>query len=252
MIIAEKTCLDTIATSIEALKRNPDRRTPPPPKCKACQDIGYIFTEDERGQSWAHRCLCRTGADVQTRYRIANIPEIFRSESLKTFKTENEKQREYKSLCQEYVNTFEPGTDGLFLYGNPGTGKTHLAISILRALLDKGVDGYFMTLKEYYDKIMGTFNDKSRHKDEVTIKPKTVKILVVDDIGAEKISDWRMDESRTLLDYRYNHGLTTIFTSNFTKNQLLEIVGQRIVSRMGNAYALRFSRDDGFRDMRQK
>ncbi|HKV25627.1 MAG TPA: ATP-binding protein [Candidatus Acidoferrum sp.] len=118
---------------------------------------------------------------------------------------------------------------GLFLYGPVGTGKTHLAYAILRALLEDGQNALAVSAANFYRELRSAFNSE---QNEETIFGKYVGVpwLMFDDAGAGALSDF---ERRTLLDLLDRRAsLKTIITSNLTVEEFGKRLDERIGSRL--------------------
>lgn len=121
---------------------------------------------------------------------------------------------------KEYFDNFDPYTTnkGLYLHGNFGTGKSYLVAALLNDLKKKfGVKTeivYFPELLRRLKENINLVGDKLYYLENVSI-------LLLDDIGAEKVTEWGRDEILgTILQTRMNNGMPTFFTSNLTMSEL--------------------------------
>lgn len=130
------------------------------------------------------------------------------------------------------------GCPSLVLIGEPGTGKTYTAYAVLRAVVIAAVKAgkpvYFKAVRH------PDFNDMLRPKQdgshEHALDPYlSAELLLFDDIGAGKQSDWTADSLYRLVDHRWSEDLPTIYTTNASQGQLATAVGERIVSRLSDA-----------------
>src|SRR5215212_8866295 len=119
------------------------------PNCPQCSGSGWIIAE-RGGISGAERCNCGGDQRVAQLRERANIPRNYHSAAFDNFKlpTDNPTARNGLSIVMNTVRSYArefPATDkpGILLVGDPGTGKTHLAVAALRALIAKGFEGVF-------------------------------------------------------------------------------------------------------------
>lgn len=133
-------------------------------------------------------------------------------------------------VCKSYAEGM-PHDTGLLLTGPTGTGKTHLAVAILQVALEKGYSGLFVTVPELLDSIKNSFAPGA-DREELFDAAKDAEILVLDDIGVEKVTDFVAEKIFTLINSRYEDMLPTIVTSNLTMKELADRLGSRVVSRL--------------------
>lgn len=124
-----------------------------------------------------------------------------------------------KWLDSFYENyDYSKNMKGLYLHGNFGCGKTFLVSALLNELEDKKM---VSTMIIYFPEILRSLKADWELYDIKMKMYQTVDILCIDDIGAEKVSEWARDEVLgTILQTRMNHNLTTFFTSNLTLEEL--------------------------------
>lgn len=111
--------------------------------------------------------------------------------------------------------------DGWYLFGNPGTGKTHRACQHALWQLEHGHRVLFTTTLDMVSRIKSTYGTSESTEDEVSryLKP---DLVVLDDLGKEKPSEWLVEQIYRIIDGRYNRCKQTLVTSNYTRPQLVE------------------------------
>lgn len=208
-------------------KKAPAAVEPPPGICPECGGTGWKVRPDG-GNGTAVACDCsksRRGVDLLA---LAQIPERYQHCRLSNFKTDFGQSQPGGSLNQAreaselYIRDFVPDgrgstTGGLIFVGPPGVGKTHLAVAVLRDLVERfRVRGRFAEFTELLHQIQATFGDSSRRTREQIMQPVIdAEVLVLDELGAQKPSQWVMDILYLIINTRYTRKLPTIFTSNF-------------------------------------
>jgi len=122
-----------------------------------------------------------------------------------------------KLLAEKFVGEFPGNSEkGLMLMGPSGVGKTHLAVACLKELIRRGHQGLFCDYRELLKDIQASYNPGSESTELRILEPiRTVEILVLDDLGASKPSNWVLDTIGLVLNARYNARLTTLITTNY-------------------------------------
>jgi len=145
-----------------------------------------------------------------------------------------------KVAAEKFVAEYPlPQPFGLLLMGPQGTGKTHLAVGIIKELIRrKSVPCLFCTFPELLKEIQNSYNPISQASELALLTPVLeTEVLVVDELGAQKPSDWVRDQVAYILNYRYNENKVTIITTNYldepekTKD-LTDSLAQRITERI--------------------
>ena len=105
---------------------------------------------------------------------------------------------------------------GLLFLGSCGVGKTHLATAIVRELAIKGVPGLFYDFRDLLKEIQDSYNPVSQLTELKVLEPVyDAEVLVLDELGASKPTDWVRDTMTQIISTRYNDKKLTIFTSNY-------------------------------------
>jgi DNA replication protein DnaC len=125
-------------------------------------------------------------------------------------------------MCAGYAKNFDDyGGDSLLIWGTPGNGKSHLAAGVCHVLKDNGKIPVFQSVPELLERIRSTFSNKKETEKEIMDALRDCDLLVMDDIGAEKISDWVLETLFRIIDGRYRAKKPTLFTTNFSPMELL-------------------------------
>jgi DNA replication protein DnaC len=122
-------------------------------------------------------------------------------------------------MARSFVDSYPVDTDGkgLLFIGSLGVGKTHLAVGVLRRLIqERGVRGIFCDYGALLKEIQRSFNPRNNITEFDLLEPiLCAEVLVLDDLGAQKPTDWLWDNVAHILNTRYNNKLTTIVTTNY-------------------------------------
>lgn len=165
------------------------------------------------------------------RWSESNVGPRFRECTFSNF--DGGEFSEQKSLCQHFVQDLAGGKShktGLLLYGSVGTGKTHLATATARELISiYGMSVYFDTFFGLLRSIRSTY-EGARNDAEKTAKD--CDVLVLDDLGKERMTEWASEMLFDIVDARYRSGKVVIVTSNYTPAELSERVDQAVMSRL--------------------
>lgn len=139
---------------------------------------------------------------------------------------------------QKSFKELEKGKKGIYLYGAVGTGKTHICWALKKSYDDPSqfkfirlwnVVDFIQEIKKDFDR-----SPAERHNlEDIVMNPRSPeKILILDDIGAERTSDFVLDVLYRIVNFRYIHKLPTIFTSNYSIEDLADRIGERTASRI--------------------
>ncbi len=171
----------------------------------------------------ARACQCQTVEREQKRLAAAHIPERYRHYTLDGYETAfpgaHPTLGQGLLTARKFVDAYPVDTagKGLLFTGSIGVGKTHLAVGVLRRLIqERGVRGLFCDYRELLKSIQNSYNPQVQTTELDLLRPVfAAEVLVLDDLGAQKPNEWVWDTVALILNSRYNDKLTTIITTNY-------------------------------------
>ncbi len=171
--------------------------------------------------------------EIEKLFSISNLGERFSKSTFESFLDRNGSETAYK-VAVKYVKTFkEWNGESLMLWGEPGNGKTHLAAAIVNELSKKGYIVVFQSVPELLQRIRSTFNSENKENETQIMRALLeCDLLILDDIGAEKTTEWVEEKLFNIIDGRYRKELPTLYTSNLEPKELKHQVGKRSYDRM--------------------
>jgi DNA replication protein DnaC len=214
--------------------------------CERCDDTGWKPTEVD-GVRRVVRCDCWRDQIGAHRLSDANIPARYLHCTFGNFTAYNESLERALEVASRIPDRFDRTASrelvgrGVFLDGQPGVGKTHLAVAVLKAIIERcGVSGLFYDTRELLRVIRSTYDPSIRTTEIEVLRPvMTTQVLVLDDLGAEKTSEWVEETMNLIVNTRYNERRMTLFTSNYLDipddtdvNSLVFRIGHRMRSRL--------------------
>src|SRR3989441_3337033 len=208
--------------------------------CPLCDDTGWRPVEDN-GTRRVVRCDCWRESVGRQRLSDAHIPKRYQHCTLANFAAYNESLERAVAQARRVADAFPVVSRGLLLEGQPGVGKTHLAVAVLKQVIHAtGARGLFYDTRDLLRVIRSTYDPAIRTTELEILRPvMTADLLVLDDLGAEKTSEWVDETMNLIVNTRYNERRLTIFTSNYADipddtdpNALLFRIGHRMRSRL--------------------
>jgi DNA replication protein DnaC len=222
--------------------------------CSLCEGSGLRIVEQD-GRQVARPCECRVERRAARMLERSAIPKRHAHCSFENYETKfagadrtlwAAHMRAERFVEGYLVETSGTGT-GLMFVGSPGVGKTHLAVSVLRGLIEKcGVTGLFCDYRDLLKKVQDSYNPSVAATEMQILRPVfEAEVLVLDDLGASKPSEWVWDTVAHILNTRYNDRRTTIITTNFADEAPLGIEVQSAQVTISNASGLEPSTQAG-------
>jgi DNA replication protein DnaC len=208
--------------------------------CPLCNDTFWRSIEDE-GVERVVRCECWRRQFAEAALKNAGIPPGYQHCTLSNFKGDYDSINRARRKALAFVDAFPVVDRGLLFYGLHGVGKTHLAVAILReAILQKGARGYFFETAKLLKQIRDTYNSETVQTEMDVLRPVLdADLLVLDDVGFGKTSEWVHETLGLVVDQRYSQRRPLIITTNFEDlndntdpNSLVFKLGIRTRSRL--------------------
>ena len=190
--------------------------------CPKCGGTGFIIVEGAT-VSGAKRCDCANQGRAARMEERALIPPLYRAASFDNFVVPGPDnpiaRRELtnvllavKSFVRDFPNESRPG---LLLIGEPGTGKTHLAVAAMRRVIEKGFECLFCDYQNLLDRIRSGYDAASNSSDREAYRVALdAEVLLLDDLGAHRVTDWVEDTITSIITYRCNNRKPLIATTN--------------------------------------
>lgn len=184
--------------------------------CDRCGGTGFEIDATADGIARARKCGCRAGSRADRLLKSSRIPRRYRGCSFDSYDDLNASLSRAKIQVKKFVEDYPIHDFGLLLLGPCGVGKTHLAAAALLALIEqKGVRGLFYDFRDLLKEIQASFNPVSGTTEMGIMQPIfAAEVLVLDDLGATKMTDWVRDTLSHIINNRYNERRVTMFTSN--------------------------------------
>jgi DNA replication protein DnaC len=152
--------------------------------------------------------------------------------------------------CARYVQNWKEMRSngfGFFFWGNVGAGKTHAAAALANDLMrEKLVEVLFLSMPATVTRVKKTFDSPVKNEDtKLFDRMKEVELLIIDDLGVEKLSDWLSDQIYQIVDHRWQNKKPMIITSNQSLDDLGIYYKAQVISRIwGCCKSIKFTEED--------
>jgi len=191
--------------------------------------VGHVYYPEAQEENIVFSyvpCKYKKKLDKDTEYQnnisLFDMPKAILEASMKNIYTDDKNRLDAIKWLTTFIKKYENNENckGLYLAGNFGCGKTYLISAMFNELAKKGVKSVTVYYPEFLRELKGRFGEDY---NEVFNKVRKAPLLLLDDIGAETVTNWNRDEILgSLLQYRMQEGLPTFFTSNNTIKELEE------------------------------
>jgi len=229
------------------------KNKPEPQECQECGDLvepikkfwseGWIKMSicsdclskiKRKEEEHARRAQIRSKqARIEEQFEQSRLGKRFRERTFENFKVNDSNRSAYRksrAFSLHFEDKLNSGK-GIIFIGNFGTGKTHLAASILQEVIKKEHTGIFVSIPDLIAKIRKSWDGDGNESDLIDALVEA-DLVVMDDLGAENTKDWVRERLFVIINSRYERMLPTIFTTNCSFAELRRKVGGRIESRI--------------------
>ena len=184
----------------------------------------------------ARVCVCRQQKTRSNELNKVRLPQRYTDCHFNNYKPQNPSQERAFRFASRLTMDFPAVDQGILLSGSVGVGKTHLAVSILKGLTERGFTCLFYEFGSLLKEIQNSYNSHTKTSELGVLSPVfNSEVLVLDELGASKPTDWVRDTMAHIINTRYNDRKLTIFTSNYSddrKNDREETLEDRIGVRL--------------------
>jgi DNA replication protein DnaC len=206
------------------------------PVCRICFGTGLEIVAGKG----ARPCQCRNKVTQSNLFKKARLPKRYERCHWNNYTPSNSSQKAAKDMSMQLAMDFPNTDEGLLLAGPVGVGKTHLAVSILKGLAERGFTCVFYEFGTLLKEIQDSYNPNTKTSELSILRPVLeADVLVLDELGASKPTDWVRDTMAHIINTRYNDRRLTVFTTNYPderpddrKETLEDRIGTRMRSRL--------------------
>ncbi len=195
--------------------------TTTPETCSICGGTGWQTIERGKEREVV-RCECRVKDRGGRLLAAAHIPPRYQHCELANFQCDPDDKahksiRHARFLAGRFVEEYPTDKTGLLFVGSVGVGKTHLSVGIIKDLIrEKGIRCLFCDYRELLKSIQNSYNPQVQATEMEILQPVfDAEVLVLDELGAVRSTEWVFDTVNYVLNSRYNDNKTTIITTNF-------------------------------------
>ena len=201
--------------------------------CPICGGTGFKIVE-RGGLSGATPCECSSRNRNRGLREKASIPPNYEHATLEGFIVPHDNPIASSGLghvllqARGFARNFPAVTPpGLLLCGEPGTGKTHLAVGVIKALMEKGHECLFFDYQNLLDRIRSGYDAASGASDREAYRSALdAEVLLLDDLGAHRVTEWVEDTVTAIITYRCNQRKPLIATTNLPDPEVTGMVAE--------------------------
>ncbi len=205
-------------------------------ECPHCGGTGFL----NKGKTVV---LCSCRFDERDMSKYLRIPPRFQDATFENYIPVSQSQKSALKVCLSYAMSFDLKEGrGITLLGPPHMGKTHLAVAILKAVYKtKMVRGIFFDTKDMFFRLKSIMENNERYTRMMNVLLQ-VPLLVLDDLGSERLSDWQREIITHIISHRYNSMKSTIITTNYALRRMNEKeIAKTLEERLSEAVVSKIS-----------
>lgn len=207
-------------------------------ECHLCGD--RLYTLEQRNGDWvAVECQCKKIKAARRLIESSGLTDEQQKYMLENYKTTKTTIGMYQTV-KRYIEHFPDISKanvfnkGIGLMGTVGIGKTHLLLAVANTLLKSKIPVAFVYVPDLVAELQQAqfVRDEDKNLNAKISKLGQVTVLILDDIGKEKITGWVQVQYSRIINQRYTRQLPTLFSSNFNLDQIAEMIGDHSASRL--------------------
>ena len=188
----------------------------------------------------ARVCSCQRNSSGNRILDRVKLPNRYAECHFNSYSASDPSQVKALRIATQFAMEFPAVDRGILFIGPVGIGKTHLAVSILKGLTERGFSCLFYEFGSLLKEIQDSYNPNTKASELAVLAPVlNAEVLVLDELGASKPTDWVRDTMAHVINTRYNDNKATIFTTNYPDDRnsereetLEDRIGVRLRSRL--------------------